>query len=269
MNSICRFIPVKNSNGNLKTVHFVYETEWKRLKQPFLQPIYYVFLVTRGNGKLHLLEFGEHTLTVGSLFFIFPGIRYEISGSDDLTYMYISFMGSRAPELMESLSVTMQAPLYNGFDGQIPFWREALQRLNLQNANLITEGVLLLTLSHLSTDETRSMNWQKNDILQNITDYVDNNFADPGLNLKKVAAIFGYTDKYLSHLFKQGMNINFTTYLNRLRIQHAIELIENGLYNSSELTTACGFYDSMYFSRVFKKVTGQTPITYIKKQTHI
>ncbi|MBQ9760353.1 MAG: helix-turn-helix transcriptional regulator [Clostridia bacterium] len=258
MNSICRFLPVKNDNGSLKTVHFVYETEWKRLRQPQIQPIYYLFLVKRGSGQVRLPEFGTFQISVGSLFLIAPAVRYEITGSDDLSYFYISFMGTRAPELAGELSNTV----YNGYDSLIPLWLQSIQRLNAVNGNLLTEGVLLFTLSYL-TDNTAEENADKSDtLLKNIVDYLDHHYKDPTLNLKKVADIFGYTDKYLSHLFKSSMNVNWTVYLNRLRIQHAIELLEQGHSNTAELAFACGYSDPMYFSKVFKKMTGKTPKRY-------
>ena len=52
MDSICRFVPNKSGSGDIKTVHFVYETEFKKLRQPFFRPLYYVNLVTKGEGVL-------------------------------------------------------------------------------------------------------------------------------------------------------------------------------------------------------------------------
>lgn len=267
MNSICRLIPVKSDGGNLKTVHFVYETEWGRLRQPMTRPIYYLYLVTRGSGELSLPEFGTHRIEVGSLIFMPPGVRHRIAGSNDLAYLYISFMGSRAQELATEWKISMEHPVYDGFEDLIPLWRQALQRLNAQNANLLTEGVLLHTLSYLAEDRSPSPNAKNDTVLQNILNYTEQNFGDPTINLKHVADLFGYTDKYLSHLFKSRMSINFTTYLNRLRIRHAAKLLEEGYNNIADLATVCGYSDPMYFSKVFRRVTGKTPREYRKRDT--
>ena len=266
MKSICEFIPSKNDNGNLKTIHFVYESEYQNLKWPQVAHIYYLFLVTKGSGVLTLPEFESHPLTPGTVFFILPGVRYVISGSDDLKYMYISFMGTRAPELMEELGVSMVAPTYQGFSTQIPFWRQSIQRICSANANLITEGVLLYTLSYLPVTTASQADAKHSDVLQGILNYIDLNFCNPDLSLKRIAEIFGYTDKYLSHLFKQEMNVNWSIYLNRLRIQHAIKLIEKEQTSITLLAELCGFADSLYFSKVFKKMVGKTPHVYIKER---
>ena len=267
MKSICEFIPSKSDNGNLKTIHFVYESEYQSLKWPLVAHIYYLFLVTKGAGVLTLPEYGSHSLTPGTLFFIFPGVRYNISGSSDLKYMYISFMGTRAPELMEELSVSMSSPTYTDFPNLIAFWRQSIQRICGANANLIAEGTLLYTLSYLPLASLPQADSTRPDVLQGVLNYIDLNFCNSNLTLKKIAETFGYTDKYLSHLFKREMNVNWNLYLNRLRIQHAIKMIETEHTSIASLAEMCGYTDALYFSKVFKRMVGKTPYVYIKEQT--
>ena len=52
--SICCFLPVKNEEAAVKTVRFVYETEFSKLVQPFVSPIYVVYIVTQGSAVLHI-----------------------------------------------------------------------------------------------------------------------------------------------------------------------------------------------------------------------
>jgi len=264
MDSICNFIPVKNNGGDLKTVHFVYETEFKKMKQPFLYPVYYMHLVTKGEGilKLHTCEF---RISEGTLFFAFPGVPYEIEGSDDLTYIYISFMGLRAKNMLEDMKITASRPTYDGFDELIPFWKRSIQRVDRKNANILTESVLLYTLSYISDGED-GLKPQSRDLLESIIGYIDNNYGDPDISLKKIADIFAYTDKYLSHLFKDSMQMNFSQYLTRLRMHRAIELIGEGERNIDSISTACGYRDTVYFAKVFKKYMKVTPYVYIKQK---
>jgi two-component system response regulator YesN len=62
------------------------------------------------------------------------------------------------------------------------------------------------------------------------------------------------------------MNVNFKAYLNKLRIQYACELIDDGHTCVSEISAMCGFSDSLYFSKTFKKHMGYSPTEYVKKQ---
>jgi YesN/AraC family two-component response regulator len=103
-------------------------------------------------------------------------------------------------------------------------------------------------------------------VVEKIINYIDNNYNDPDMSLKKIADIFAYTDKYLSHLFKESMQMNFTQYLTRLRVQKALDLIGGGLRDTDEIALQCGYRDTVYFSKVFKKIMCSTPNAYIKQK---
>ena len=55
------------------------------------------------------------------------------------------------------------------------------------------------------------------------------------------------------------MKIGLVSYVNNLRVQYASELIGKGKHSLFEIAEACGYSDYSYFSRVFKKISGQTP----------
>ena len=263
MNSICNFIPAK-SGGDLKTIHFVLETEFKKMRQPFIYPIYYMHIVTKGEGVLKVLD-RCFDISRGAVFFAFPGVPYEIDGSDDLTYIYISYMGLRAAELMNEINISPASPVKQGFEAHIPFWKESIQRITPKNANVLTESVLLYMLSYLTENDSAVISKSSN-LIESITYYIDNNYADPELSLKKIADIFAYTDKYLSHIFKEGTGMNFSEYLTRLRIQRAIDLIGKGARDVSQIAYESGYRDSVYFAKVFKRYVQKTPDKYIKSQ---
>ena len=65
-------------------------------------------------------------------------------------------------------------------------------------------------------------------------------------------------------IFKENMKINFNQYITRLRIRHALELIQNGAVNVNSISQACGYSDSLYFAKVFKKLMQVTPHEYVK-----
>ena len=265
MNSICRFIPVKQNNDTLKVVHFVYEAEFHKIKQPFLNPIYYLHLVTRGEGVLYLQN-KTYNLRVGTLFFGLPGVSYEIKGSEDFSYMYLSYMGTRSLSLAKELGISLARPVYYGFEEMIHFWSLCIQRVEPSNANILSESVLLFTLSYLNKDGGCVIKTKSSTILESITDYVDHNYQNPDLSLKQVAGIFSYTDKYLSHLFKENMHVNWSGYLNQLRIQHALDLMEKGWTDIGEIAIDSGYRDAMYFSKVFKRKMAVSPRAYLKKK---
>lgn len=264
--SICEFMHAKDYNLNIKAVTFVYETKFHTLQQPFFYSLYRIHLVTGGTA---LLKTGSDSfkLKKGDIFFAFPASFYEISASEDFAYLYINFMGIGVPSLLEDLAITTQEPVYHGFEHLIDFWRNALWRINKVNSNILTESVLLYTLSFMGAVPDTEAEKKANDtVFEAILVYIDEHYRDSDISLKKIASVFSYTEKYLSLLFKKNMNISFRTYLNRLRIQYAHELIESGATSVRQIASMCGYYDALYFSKVFKKQRGVTPSEYIKNR---
>ncbi len=266
MESICRFLPPKDVAHDVKAVHFVYETEFSIQQQPFIRPIYYLHLVTAGGGTMHV---GDHSfeLKEGSLFFFFPAVPCTITADNDFRYAYISFMGSGVPPLLENLGIDMTCPVFQGFSHLIELWMSSIVRVTQLNANILTESVLLHTLSYMSRDVDRSeANKNSENLLPVIVDYVDTHYRESTLTLRSVANMFSYTEKYLSRFFKAKMGMGFNEYVNALRLQTARQMIADGAASVSEIATSCGFNDSLYFSKFFKKRTGYSPREYIKHE---
>jgi len=263
--SICRFMPPKENDENVKAINFVFETEFLKLKQPFFAHINILYLVTRGTG---VLKIGGQSfpLTKGSLFLAFAGNFYEIDGSDDFEYIYISFLGLTSSARFAALNIHEKAPVQDGFADMIDFWLDALRRLNPSNSNLLAECVLLYTLSYLCDGgQPASGLHRREDSFEAMLDYVDHHYTDSDISLKKLAGLFCYTPKYVSLLFKRHMDTGFSAYISALRIQYALKLIQEGERSVAHLAELCGFSDPMYFSNVFKKRMGISPSVFMKR----
>lgn len=263
--SICKFISNKDYSGGLNTVHFVYETEHSKLPQPFLRPIYYLFLVTEGAATLRM-QGKEHPVKVGDLFFGFPGCPYELESDCSFRYLYISFFGSCVSQIFERLKIRIEEPVYRGFGKVSEFWFSAISRLNQKNADFLSESVILYTLSFIGGDnEDGEIKKTGNTIFEMILEYVNNHYREHSLSLSSVASVFFYTDGYLSSTFKKNMGLGFNQYVNQLRITYALRLIEDGQRSVRKISSECGFSDPLYFSKVFKKNVGVSPSEYQTK----
>lgn len=91
------------------------------------------------------------------------------------------------------------------------------------------------------------------------------NFREP-IGLNDAAAEAGVNSTYLSYLFGKEMGIGFSGYVLRLRIEYACTLLEKGGVKVREAAVRSGFSDVHYFSKVFKKMTGQSPASYTKRR---
>ena len=79
------------------------------------------------------------------------------------------------------------------------------------------------------------------------------------LSLVSVARDLHINPEYLSRTFKQQVGINFSTYLNNIRLQHALELLKQTDYRVAEIAARTGFQSPAYFSKCFKAAFGLSP----------
>ncbi|MCX7746274.1 MAG: response regulator [Clostridia bacterium] len=82
------------------------------------------------------------------------------------------------------------------------------------------------------------------------------------LNLKVVAEELYISTWYLSKLLKKETGKTFIDILNEIRIKEAIKLLNEPRYKIYKIAEEVGFTDVPYFYRLFKKLTGMTPIEY-------
>ena len=259
MEDICRFIPPVGGR-NIVYRYFVYEAELERLAQPFYRTCVHMHLAFKGQAILKIN--GErYRLTPGTLFVTFPYQEYEITESENFTFLYIAFEGAGATELLEQFGVIKARAVFKGFGHLTEFWMNAIRRVNPGNILVLTESVVLYTLSFLGQSESEEK-LCVNPRFDAILEYIRNNFADPELSISKVADIFGFNKKYISALFVKNLDVKFTDYLAKIRIDHAVDILRREKLSVSDLAERCGFADPFYFSKVFKRITGVSPSQY-------
>ncbi|WP_410514931.1 response regulator [Paenibacillus sp. BR2-3] len=92
-------------------------------------------------------------------------------------------------------------------------------------------------------------------------EYITAHYTE-NLTLQSLADIVHLSKSYFSLLFKKQTGRNFIDYLIELRIREAKRLLAQNDSRVSDVAGAAGFKDVKYFSKVFKKTTGLTPVEY-------
>lgn len=98
-------------------------------------------------------------------------------------------------------------------------------------------------------------------VTQLIQHYIRDNYMYD-LSMQDLAQMMNYSEAYFSRLFKQCFGRNFTSYLAEYRVNEAKELLKQPTVNVKEIGRAVGYPDSNYFTKVFRRITGQSPSEY-------
>lgn len=91
--------------------------------------------------------------------------------------------------------------------------------------------------------------------------YIEANYHDK-VSLDLLAGMVYLSPPYLSRVFKQETGTPFNTYLNEVRVQKAKELLRHEEMRLIDIAEAVGFEDQSYFTKVFKRIVGLTPLHY-------
>ena len=116
--------------------------------------------------------------------------------------------------------------------------------------DIITNDTKLI----LNNDESKL----NDHMINKIIDYISNHYYEQ-LSLKQVADKFHFNYYYLSSYFSSHNAEGFSEYLNKIRLEKAVELLGNKQIPVSEVSFMVGYSDHSYFCKVFKKFKKLTP----------
>ncbi len=89
-------------------------------------------------------------------------------------------------------------------------------------------------------------------------DYIDQHY-DEELTLKEVANQVHLNSSYLSALFKEELQVTFSEYVTRKRMQEAKKLLLSTDLTIAEIAEKSGYQTSKYFIKIFKQFEETTP----------
>lgn len=156
--------------------------------------------------------------------------------------------------------------LYNEYRKKMSIHSDALEAIQYYDEIKKRKSV---TEKQEYTIELITSDWKKNVILytgnnmeiSKALEYIQQHYAEE-LSLKQIADLAGLSENYFSSLFKQEMGENLITYITRVRIQHAKQMLRSETMKVYEIAEKVGYRNTTYFSTIFKKVTGMSVSEY-------
>lgn len=107
----------------------------------------------------------------------------------------------------------------------------------------------------------------RNAVIAQVIDYVNANYSRSELSLSQISNLVSKSYSYFSAMFKKCTGYNFTDYLNLVRVRNAKNLLMDFDKSIKDVASDVGYRDNIYFYKMFKKITGITPMQY--RKSHI
>lgn len=103
---------------------------------------------------------------------------------------------------------------------------------------------------------------EKNDLPKKIIDYMKLHYTDPDFYMTSLVDEFGLSDKTIAKLIKGYQDQTFSEFLEELRLQKALSLLDNPANSINYVASASGFRSENTFFKVFKRRFSISPSNY-------
>ena len=210
----------------------------------------------------------DYLIDEGDLFLSFPNqIHYYHDQSLTRGNIFI-FSPDLFPELKKL------------FDTQVPLspiikkellpanTKEILDKVSEKNASdssldqVASKGYFMAFLGEVLPHMTLVKAPTTPDSMKNLLSYCSKNFTEP-ITLDTLSEDLHLNKYYISHIFKERMNMSLTDFVNNLRVEYACMLLKKDV-NITEIAFTSGFSSVRTFNRAFLRNMGMTPRDYIK-----
>lgn len=107
---------------------------------------------------------------------------------------------------------------------------------------------------------------RKKRVVDEVLQYIHDNYGDAQLNIHYLAERVGVSSSYLSKMFREVMHKPLTQYISEYRLNMVRGRLEwDEETDINRIAEECGFNDYPYFSRIFKRKFGISPLEYRNK----
>lgn len=117
-------------------------------------------------------------------------------------------------------------------------------------------------LGMLETMQSRSQKETSRKNVEQIREYIDQNFANPDMGLALLSQEFSMSSAYLSRFIKAELGAGILDYVNKRRVEEACHLLKETNLTVKQIAQAVGYISDITFIRVFKQYEGTTPGKY-------
>ncbi len=232
----------------------------------------YLFLIViNGTGKISYKN-QDYIVKKGECVFLDCTNGYSHESIDDSwTLKWVHFYGENMQGIYEKYIQRGGKPCFKSknfveYDSLLDdIYSLAASDINVRDMKLYERLVSLVTMimsdgfenDLQQTGETSARN------LMPLKKYIDEHYNEK-ITLDFLAEKFYINKYYLTRLFKKQYGNSIVNYILQVRITHAKQLLRFTDMSIEYISEECGFSDTNYFSRAFRKIEGISPAKFRK-----
>ena len=223
-----------------------------------LQRIHFKELTIVYEGQLDYIIDGNHyTLHSGDILYLNGNTRQRkaIVGANYISLNFISDETLEFPIVFEGGVSEIITPIL-----------QAMDNIYQYTNNLEDERFTLLLTCLIKQLETQLKVEKEHPLVLKIKNFIKNNISAK-ISLSDISEYTFFSTAHCEMIFKQKTGLSIIEYLLKERMALAKTLLTEGSYPLTKISEMVGFSDYNYFSRMFKKKTGYTPLAYKKNAT--
>lgn len=247
-------------------------------------------IVLNGNAT-HVVNTEEYFIKKGNAFVINGSTPHAYKDPHDFKICNIMFrpemLASIGPDLKKSngyQALFVLEPYYrniHSYPGKLALPIPSLEYVESLIAVMIEEyhgklqgyqTMLLSRFTELVVYLSRHYDTQEKGIegnhlmhLANAISYMEDHYLEP-LTLEAIAGKSNISVRHLNRIFRSHYQMTPITYMLTLRLERACSLLKHSSLTITQISYECGFNDSNYFTRQFRKAYGVSPKVY--RQDH-
>lgn len=211
-----------------------------------------------------MLDDTMFNITQQQCIFCHSGRVHYISASPDSLLLVCLFN----EKLYDSITspFALENPVFEDRYGILPKLSEI--RHELQNQPIFFECRTEAMIGEILVDvfrgePLRKAQWQFSDVItryKQLLNHIDLEYEH--ITYQSAVQFMNMSDAYFSRYFKRQAGMTFSQYLNVVRIEKAVQLLDSApTMKITDVMLRCGFNTIRSFNRVFREVTGFTPTT--------
>ena len=245
--------------------------EWKKSTHfpPHIHEAIEMVYVTKGTLELGVGQELYH-MEKGDFAVVFPNMihHYQVFDSGENKALYILVSPRLIPNYMEDLQKNCpKIPVICKKELHTDILKAVKSLVDIQKDNTrLMQAYVQMIFAHVfcEMDMIEKESMGSEDLVYKSVEYVAKNFREK-ISLEQMAYELGVSKYILSRLFSKTFHCNFTSYVNKVRLDYAIAMLDGTNKSIITICYECGFESQRTFNRVFKNRYRVTPREYRDK----